>query len=110
MVYDVTIPSSHNTIITTQIVHSIKFSSVTVLYLLYRYSDANWSVPGAGTGHPGQDCYADKDEGCDYNVNGIHSHDDKSPRNTADDKSKADEINYKGHDVVSWFTPYFLAN
>ena len=50
------------------------------------------SVPGAGSGHPGQDRNADKYDDRDQNVRDAYFCDHKSPGDAADDKCKTDEI------------------
>jgi hypothetical protein len=68
-------------------------------------TEKSGSVPGAGTGHPGQDRDTYKYDNSDHHVDGAYLRDNKSPRNAANDKSKTDEIHYKGHVVASQLDP-----
>ena len=59
------------------------------------------SVPGAGACHPCQDRDADKYDNNDHHVDEAYARNNKSPRKAANNKSKSDEIHYKGHVVSS---------
>ena len=76
--------------------------------LQYSWREETGSILSAGTGHPGQDRDTDKYDDRDRHVDGANSRENKDPRYAANYKSKTDEINYQGHEVVSWLNPAFF--